>query len=155
MRTVEKKNTIGLLEKLRVFNKKSAYIYKICMEKEKRLILKNMYHKLYEQKADFLKEIEDAIEQLKREISPLKDPKILSFYKRRKCILSENYLKYRMRLRYADIQKRELKGYRKYKKYLSKTSHGCVRELLLKHKHKVRENLTELNLSSVMKFPVA
>ncbi|TRO64118.1 hypothetical protein [Christiangramia sabulilitoris] len=155
MRTVEKKRTIELLEKLRVFNKKSAYIYKITMEREKRLLLKNMYYKLYEQKVKFLEEIEDTIEQLKKEISPLKDPKLLSFYQRRKCILGKNYLKYKLRLRFADIQKRELKGFEKYQKYLSKTSHACVRELFLDHKHKIKENLNQMQVSSVMKFPIA
>lgn len=155
MRTVEKKRTIELLEKLRVFNKKSAYIYKVSLEREKRLALASLYNRLYEQKITFLEEIERAIEQLKREISPIKDPKLLSFYKRKKCILSKNYLKYKMSLRFADMQERELKGFNKYQKYLSKTSHACVRELFLDHKHKIKENLNEMNVSSMMKFPIA
>ena len=155
MRTIEKKKTIKLLEKLRVFNKKSAYIYKINMEKEKRLILRNFYLKLYKQKLAFLEEIEKAIEQLKKEISPIMDPKLLSFYKRKKCELAKNYLKYKTQLRYADIQQRELKSFKRYQKYLSKTSHASVRALFLDHKYKIKEKLNEMNLSGVMKFPIA
>jgi len=155
MRTAEKKNTIGLLEKLRVFNKKSAYIYKINLENEKRLILRNFYLRLYRQKLAFLDEIEETIEQLKREISPVLDPKLLSFYKRKKCQLAKNYLKYKTRLRYADIQERELKSFRKYQKYLSKISHAHAREIFLDHKYKIKENLREMNVSGVMKFPIA
>ena len=155
MRTAEKKNTIELLEKLRVFNKKSAYIYKINLENEKRLILRNFYLRLYKQKLAFLDEIEETIEQLKREISPVLDPKLLSFYKRKKCQLAKNYLKYKTRLRYADIQERELKSFRKYQKYLSKISHAHAREIFLDHKYKIKENLREMNVSGVMKFPIA
>ena len=155
MRTAEKKKTIKLLEKLRVFNKKSAYIYRINMEKEKRLILQNFYLRLYKQKLAFLEEIEEAIEQLKREISPIMDPKLLSFYKRKKCQLAKNYLKYKTHLRYADIQEREFKSFKKYQKYLSKTSHASVRELFLDHKYKIKEKLKEMNLSGVIKFPIA
>lgn len=155
MRTAEKKNTIELLEKLRVFNKKSAYIYKINLENEKRLILRNFYLRLYRQKLAFLDEIEETIEQLKREISPVLDPKLLSFYKRKKCQLAKNYLKYKTRLRYADIQERELKSFRKYQKYLSKISHAHAREIFLDHKYKIKENLREMNVSGVMKFPIA
>ncbi|MUP42002.1 hypothetical protein [Christiangramia aestuarii] len=130
-------------------------MYKIAIGKEHRLMLKDFYQRLYQQKLRFLQEIEEMIEQLKKEISPLKDPRLLSFYKRKKCEFSKNYLKYKLRLRYADIQKREMKAHRKYEKYLSKTSHACVRELFLDHKYYIRENLQEMNSSGVMKFPVA
>ncbi len=155
MRTSEKKRTIELLEKLRVFNIKSAYRYKIAMSNEKRLMLKNFYHRLYQQKVNFLKEIDEKIEQLKREISPIKDPRLLSFYKRKKCQLSKHYLKYKMKQKFADFQRRELKCYQKYSKYLSKTSHSSVRELFLDHKHSIKENLTEMERTGVMKYPIA
>ena len=155
MRISDKKKTIELLEKLRVFNKKSAYIYRIALGNEQRLMLKNFYYRLYHQKTTFQEEIEQHIEQLKKEISPIEDPKLLSFYKRKKCELSKHYLKYKMHHRYADIQDRELKSYRKYKKYLSKTSHAGVRELFLKHKHTLKENLSEMEQTGVMKFPIA
>lgn len=155
MRLLEKKRTIELLEKLRIYTKKSAYIYEIALEKEKRLILKNFYLRLYRQKLKFLEEIEAKIEQLKKEISPIKDPRLLSFYKRKKCELSHNYLKYKLKLRYADVQKREFKSFKKYGKYLSKTSHAGVRELFLDHKHGIKENLSEMSNTGVMKFPIA
>ncbi len=79
----EKRKTVEILEKLRLLNYKSAFIYKIALSKEKRLILKNFYYKLYRQKLDFVKEIEEKIELLKREISPIQDPKLLSFYQRK------------------------------------------------------------------------
>lgn len=155
MRLAEKKKTIALLEKLRIYNKKSAYIYRIAMGREKRLILKNFYFKLYRQKLNFLEDIEEKIEQIKREISPIQDAKILSFYKRKKCELSNSYLKYKLQLRYADVQKRELKAFKKYQKYLSKTSHSLVRELFLDHRHNVKNNLNEMNVTGFMKFPIA
>ena len=155
MRLAEKKKTIELLEKLRVYNKKSAYIYDIAIGREQRLILRGFYQRLYRQKLKFLREIEEMIDQLKMEISPIKDPRLLSFYKRKKCEFSKNYLKYKLKLRYADIQKRESKAYKKYEKYLSKTSHACVRELFLDHKYYIMENLQEMNKTGVMKFPVA
>jgi len=151
----EKKKTIKLLEKLRILNYKSAYIYRIVLGKEKRLMLKNFYHQLYQQKIDFLKDIEEKIEQLKKEISPIQDPKLLSFYKKKKCELSQYYLKYKLTHKYADIHKREWKGYKKYNKYISKINHACVREILLAHRHKIKNNLTNMNNTGVMKYPVA
>lgn len=155
MRLWEKKKTLNLLEKLRIMNYKSAFIYKIAFEKENRLILKNFYHRLHKQKLEFLEDIEGKIEQLKKEISPIKDQRLLSFYKRKKCELSHLYLKYKMRSTYAKVYKRELKAYKKYHKFLSKTNHACVREVLLAHKHLVKNNISEMKTSSVMKFPVA
>ena len=125
------------------------------MDRERRLILRKFYQRLYHQKLKFLKEIEEKIEQLKKEISPIQDPKLLSFYRRKKCELSKHYLKYKLRHRYADIQKREKKAFNKYQKYLSKTSHACVRETFLEHKHRIKENLQEMNTMGVLKFPVA
>lgn len=130
-------------------------MYRVALSNEKRLMLKNFYYRLYQQKMKFLKEIEEKIEQLKKEISPIKDPKMLSFYKRKKCELSRHYLKFKMQQRYADFQKRELKSYQKYKDFLSKTSHACVRELFLNHKHNIKENLYEMEKTGVMKFPIA
>ena len=155
MHVGEKKKTLKLLEKLRVHNHKSAYIYRIFAENEKRLLLKNFYRKLYEQKLDFLIEIEESIECLKKEISPLNDPSVLSFYKRKKCELSKFYMKYKLTNRFADIHKREWKAFRKYNKYLSKTSHALVRELILAHKHGIKKYLNDMNSSGVMKFPIA
>ncbi len=155
MHRLEKKRTIELLEKQRVFNKKSSYLYKIAADKEKRLVLKNFYEQLYNQKMDFLDEIEEKIEQLKREISPTRDPRMLSFYKRKKCDLSSHLLKYKMFQRYADIHERESKSLKKYAKYLSRTSHSCVRELFLKHRHQVKENLKKMNNMTLTKFPIA
>ncbi len=152
MHYAEKKKTIELLEKLRVLNYKSAYIYKIISSRETRLILKNFYNKLHRQKVDFLDEIEDKIEQLKREISPIKDPKLLSFYRRKKCTISEHYLKYKLNQKHADIKSREEKSFRKYDKYLSKTSHCNVREVFLKHKHLIKENLNTINSMGIMKY---
>lgn len=151
----EKKKTIELLDDLRILNYKSAYIYRIVSGSENRLMLKNFYNKLYNQKLTFLKDIEERIDQLKKEISPIQDPKLLSFYKRKKCELSQFYLKYKLRHKYADIHKREWKGYKKYSKYLSKINHACVREILLAHRHKIKHNLSEMNNTGVMKFPVA
>lgn len=152
MHYAEKKKTIELLEKLRVLNYKSAYIYKIISGRESRLILKNFYHKLYRQKLDFLEELEDKVEQLKREISPIKDKKLLSFYKRKKCALSEHYLKYKLKQKHADIRSREEKSFSKYDKYLSKTSHSHVREVFLKHKHLIKENLNQINSMGIIKY---
>lgn len=150
----EKRKTVEILEKLRLLNYKSAFIYKIALSKEKRFILKNFYYKLYRQKLDFVKEIEEKIELLKREISPIQDPKLLSFYQRKKYQLSHFYLKYKMQ-RYADIHKRELKSFEKYNKYLSKVSHARVREVFLAHRHKVKTNISDMNKTGVMKFPIA
>ncbi len=155
MHRSEKKNTIEILEKQRIFNKKSTHLYKIALEKERRLLLRNFYYGLYEQKLNFLKEIEEKIEQLKREISPTKDPKMLSFYQRRKCEISEHFLRYRMFQRFADVQERESKSLNKYAKYLSKTSHACVREIFLKHRHQIEENIKKMNNMSLTKFPIA
>lgn len=155
MRLREKKRTIDYLEKLRIMNYKSAFIYKIAFGKENRLILKNFYYKLSQQKLEFLKDIEEKIEQIKKEISPIKDPKLLAFYKRQQCEFSQLYLKYKMRYSYAKVYKRELKSFKKYRKYLSKINHACVREVLLAHKHKVKMNISEMNNTGVMKFPVA
>lgn len=155
MRLGEKKRTVELLEKLRIYNKKSSYIYKIAMRRENRLILKNFYYRLYKQKLDFLEDIEKKIEQLKKEISPIKDARLLSFYRRKKCELSKNYLKYKFKLRYADLESRERKAFKKYSKYLSKTSHAQVRELFMDHKHYIKENLKEINIAGVNKFPIA
>lgn len=155
MRIWEKKRTIDFLEKLRVRNYKSAYIYRIAYNKENRLILKNFYQRLYLQKLEFKNEIEEKIEQLKKEISPIKDPKLLSFYRKRKCDFDHLYMKYKLQHRYADIHRRELKSLKKYKKCLSRTSHAGVRELLLAHKHKLKSNLLEMQSTGVMKFPVA
>lgn len=154
MRIWEKRNIIEFLEKLRVLNYKSAFIYKIAIGKENRLILKNFYYKLYRQKLDFVSDIEEKIEQVKKEISPIHDPKLLAFYKRKKCELSHLYLKYKMQ-KHADIHERELKSLNKYQKYLSKISHARVREMLLAHRHKVRTNLREMDKMGVMKFPIA
>lgn len=155
MRLWEKKRTIDFLEKLRVMNYKSAYIYSIAYNKESRLILKNFYQRLYLEKLEFKKEIEERIEQVKKEISPIKDPKLLAFYKKRRCDFDHLYLKYKLRQRFADIHRRELKSLKRYKKYLSKTSHAAVRELLLAHKHQIKTNLLEMQNTGVMKFPVA
>lgn len=155
MHRLEKKKTIELLEKQRVFNKKSTYLYKIAADKEKRLVLRNFYFQLYKQKLTFLDEIEDKIEQIKREISPTKDPEMLSFYERKKCELSKHFLKYKMFQRYADIHERESKSLKKYTKYLSKTSHACVREIFLKHRYLVKENLKKMNNMTLTKFPIA
>ena len=155
MRIWEKKRSIDFLEKLRVMNFKSAYLYKIAYNKESRLVLKSFYQRLYLQKLEFKGEIEEMIEQLKKEISPIKDPKLLSFYKKRKCDFDHLYLKYKLRQRYADIHKRELKSLKKYRKCLSKTSHAGVREVLLEHKHQLKSNLLEMQNTGVMKFPVA
>ncbi|MCH4821835.1 hypothetical protein ML462_01505 [Gramella lutea] len=152
MHYAEKKKTIELLEKLRILNNKSAYIYNIISGRESRLILKNFYHKLYRQKIEFLEEIEGKIEQIKREISPIRDKKLLSFYKRKKCALSEHYLRYKLKQNHADIKKREEKSYKKYDKYLSKTSHCDVREVFLKHKHIIKENLKQINSMGIMKY---
>ena len=155
MHRLEKKKTLELLEKQRVFNKKSTYLYKIAVDKEKRLVLRNFYYQLYKQKLNFLKEIDEKIEQLKREISPTKDPKMLSFYERQKCELSKHLLKYKMYQRHADILERESKSLKKYAKYLSKTSHARVRELFLKHRHQVKENLKKMTNMTLTKFPIA
>ena len=155
MHTGEKKKTIELLEKLRILNYKSAYIYRIVVRNENRLMLKSFYNNLYQQKLEFLKDIEDKIEQLKREISPIKDPRLLSFYKKKKCRLSQSYLKYKLTHRYANIHKREFKTYKIYRKSLSKINHACVREILLEHKHKIKQNITDMNNSGMMKFPIA
>lgn len=155
MRLGEKQKTINYLEKLRIMNYKSAFIYKIALDKENRLILKNQYRRLYEQKIEFLEEIEDKIEQLKKEISPIYDPKLLAFYKRKKCELSHFYLKYKMKYNYSKMYKRELKGFKKYDKYLSRINHSCVREVLLSHKHKINNTLYEMKKTGVMQFPVA
>ncbi|MCM8568959.1 hypothetical protein NE848_06190 [Gramella jeungdoensis] len=154
MRLHEKKRTIEYLEKLRVMNYKSAFIYKIAFDKEDRLILKNFYRKLHQQKQKFLKDIDEKIEQVKIEISPIKDPKLLAFYKRQRCELSQLYLKYKMKHTYARAYKREVKSFKKYHKYLSRINHARVREVLLAHKHKVKTNLSEMNNTGVMKFPV-
>ncbi|MFV8226182.1 hypothetical protein [Christiangramia aquimixticola] len=154
MNLIDKKRTIKELEKIRVRNKKSAFLFEIAMRNEKRLVLRNLYRSLYEQKIKFLKEIEEKIEQVKREISPLQDPKLLSFYKRKRCKLSSLYLKYKMKRRFTDLYKRELKSYYKYQKCLSKTNHARVREILLAHKHKISTNLSEMNKTGLMKFPV-
>lgn len=155
MRLWEKRKTLDLLEKLRIMNYKSAFIYKIAFSKENRLMLKNFYRRLHEQKLGFLEDIEEKIEQLKKEISPIEDPKLLSFYKRKKCELSQLYLKYKMRSSYKKMYDRELKSFKKYHKYLSKTNHASVREVLLAHKHIVKNNISEMKNTGVMKFPVA
>lgn len=152
MKLYEKKKTVELLDKLRVMNYKSAFIYKILYQKENRLIIKDFYRKLYDQKIKFITNIEKLIDQLKKEISPLKDPEILSFYKRRKCELSQLYLKYKMSLKYEDVYKRELKSYKKYYRYLSKTNHGCSREIILEHKHKIKCNISEMNNMDLVKY---
>lgn len=155
MRLWKKKETIELLEKLRVMNYKSAFIYKIAFSNEKRLILRNFYRKLYAQKLVFLKDIEKKIDQVKKEISPIEDPKLLAFYKRRRCEFSQLYLKYKMNYTYAKVYKREFKSFKKYQKYLSKINHASVRAVLLEHKHKVKTNIGEMNNTGIMKFPVA
>lgn len=155
MRVWEKKKTLDLLEKLRIMNYKSVFIYKIAFNKENRLVLKNFFRRLYEQKLSFLEDIEEKIEQLKKEISPIKDPKLLSLYRRKKCELSHLYLRYKMRSTYKKVYKRELKSFKKYHKYLSKTNHACVREVLLAHKHLVKNNISEMKNTGMMKFPIA
>ncbi|MEO2126888.1 MAG: hypothetical protein ABGW91_01895 [Christiangramia sp.] len=155
MRLAEKRKTINYLEKLRRTNFKSAYIYKVAHDHEKRLMLKNFYLRLFEQKKMFIEQMEHLIDQLKKEISPLPDSELLNFYQRKKCQVSHLYLHYKMRLNYTDVYKRETKALNKYLKYLSKINHGCVREILMEHKHKVKLNLTEMNGTGIMKFPVA
>ncbi|SDR75090.1 hypothetical protein SAMN04488552_0858 [Christiangramia echinicola] len=151
----QKKKTIELLEKLRIRNYKSAFMYKIAYTNENRLILKNFYRQLYAQKITFIEEIEERIELLKKEISPIPDPKMLSFYNRKKCELSQLYLKYKMKNRFSDFHRRELKCLKQYTKYLSVINHASVRELLLAHKHKIKSNIVEMNNTGVMKFPIA
>lgn len=155
MKLREKKDMIELLENLRILNYKSAFIYKVIGEKEKRLMLKNFYLHLYQQKVQFRQEIDDKIELLKREISPIQDPKLLAFYKRKKCEISRFYLKYKLTLTYADIHEREEKAYKKYCKYLSQINHGGIRAILLSHRHKIKQNLSDMNNSGIMKFPIA
>lgn len=155
MKLAEKRKTINYLEKLRRKNFKSAYIYKVAEENERRLMLKNFYRQLFEQKKEFNSQIEDLIEKLKKEISPLPDSELLSFYQRKKCQVSHLYLKYKMRLNYTDVYKREAKALNRYLKYLSKINHGCVREILMEHKYKVKINLSQMNNTGIMKFPVA
>lgn len=155
MKLQEKKKTLELLEKLRVLNYKSAFIYEIAQEKENRLILKNTYQKLHQQKKNFLEEIENKIEQLKKEISPIPNPELLSFYRRKKFILSQLYLKYKMKCNFNFIIKRELKSFQKYQRYLSKTNHGCVRELILDHKHRIKTVLNEMNSTGISKYPIS
>ncbi|WP_300437739.1 hypothetical protein [Christiangramia sp.] len=154
MRIKEKQETIELLEELRILNYKSAYMYKIMCEAENRLMLKNFYMLLHQQKIEFRQDIEEKIEQLKTEISPTRDPRMLSFYKRKKCKLAQYYLKYKLRSSYADIHKREWKSYKKYNKFLSRINHACVREILLEHKHQIKINLTNMNNTGIIKYPV-
>ncbi|MDR5589486.1 hypothetical protein [Christiangramia sp. SM2212] len=130
-------------------------MYRIKSEDEKRLMLRSFYANIYQQKLDFLKDIEENIDRLKKEISPLLDPKTLSFYRRKKCELSQFYLKYKLKYKFADIHRREWKAFKKYDKYLPKTNHAIIRELILEHKHKIKNNLTNMNNSGVMKYPVA
>lgn len=155
MKLYEKKKTLELLEKLRILNYKSAFIYDIAQQKENRLILKNTYQKLYRQKKKFLEEIEDKIEQLKKEISPIPNPELLNFYHRKKFILSQLYLKYKLKCNFNFILKRELKSFRKYQRYLSKTNHGCVRELILNHKHRIKSILNEMNSTGISRYPIS
>ncbi len=153
MKLYEKKKTLELLEKMRILNYKSAFIYNIALQKENRLIHKKFYQKLHRQKMAFLKEIEEKIEQLKKEISPIPNPELLSFYRRKKFKISQLYLKYRLKCTFNYVHKRELKSYRKYHKYLSRTNHGCVRELILNHKHRIRNMLNEMNSTGILKYP--
>ena len=154
MKLSEKRRTIELLEKLRLMNYKSAFIYRIAFMKENRLLLKNFYRKLYKQKLNFLKKIEDIIDQIKKEISPISDPKLLAFYKRKRCELNHYYLKYKLKQTFAKSYKREMKSLKKYKKYLSQINHACVREVLMSHTHRIKNNLGEMNNTGVMNFPV-
>lgn len=154
MRIWGKRKTIEFLEKLRVLNFKSAFIYKIALGRENRLILKNFYFKLYRQKLEFVSDLDEKIEHVKKEISPIHDPKLLAFYKRKKCKVSHLYLKYKMQ-KHSDIHRRELKTFNKYQKYLSKISHARVREILLAHRHKVKLNLREMDKMGITKFPIA
>jgi len=153
MRIGEKINIIELLEELRVLNYKSAYMYQIIGQNEKRLMLKNFYNHLHQQKIDFQKDIEEKIEQLKKEISPIEDSRILSFYKRKKCELNQYYLKYKLKYTYANVQKHELEGYRLYKDSLSKINHASVREILLNHKYEIKTNLGNMSNTGLTKFP--
>lgn len=154
MRIAEKKKTIELLENLRVLNYKSAYIYSIVSESENRLMLRNFYAQIFQQKQEFLNDIEEKIEQLKKEISPTNDFEMLSFYKRTKCEFSQYYLKYKLGHTYTKIYKREWKSYKKYRKFLTKINHGCVREILLAHKHKIKNNLSIMNNTGITKYPI-
>lgn len=155
MKFAEKKKTIELLEKLRLRNYKSAFIYRIAYMNEKRLAIRSLYFNLHKQKLEFLKEIENTIEQLKKEISPIQDPKLLAFYKRKRCELNHYYLKYKMTESFERIFKRELNSYKKYQKYLSKINHACVRELLLSHKHELMKNLQKMDHTGLGKFQIA
>ncbi|AVR45467.1 hypothetical protein C7S20_09400 [Christiangramia fulva] len=152
MRLSEKKKTLELLEKLRVLNYKSAFIYEITYQKEKRLMLRKLYQQLHQQKKEFLLEIEEKIEQLKKEISPIPDPEKLAFYKRKKLIISQLYLKYKMKCNLTYAHKRELKSYKKYCKYLSQTNHGGVRAIILDHKHRIRSLLNEMNSTGIINY---
>ncbi|APG60302.1 hypothetical protein [Christiangramia salexigens] len=153
MKLSEKRKTIKLLEKLRVRNYKSAFIYKIRYQKEKRVIIKNFYHRLFIQKNEFHEELDEMIEQIKKEISPIPDRKLLAFYKRRKCDVSHLYLKYKMNQSYQDVYKRELKSFKKYGDYLSRINHGCARAILLDHKHKIKRKVAEMNKTGLIKYP--
>ncbi len=154
MKLSEKRRTVKLLEKLRFMNLKYAFVYQIAYEKENRLMIKDFYKKLHHQKLEFLQNIEEKIERLKKEISPIPDPELLSFYKKKKLKASHLYLKYKAKYSYADTFKREMKGLEKYKNYLSKINHGCVREVLLSHKHKIKTTLREMSSTGLMKYPV-
>lgn len=154
MKLSEKRRTVQLLEKLRFLNLKYAFVYKIAYQRENRLMIKDFYKKLHLQKLEFLQNIEEMIEQLKKEISPIPDPELLSFYHKKKLKASQLYLKYKSKQSYADTFKREMKGLEKYKKYLSKINHGCVREVLLSHKHQIKMTLREMTSTGLMKYPV-
>lgn len=153
MKLSEKKKTLEILEKLRILNYKSAFIYDIAYQKEKRLIIKNVYLKLLKQKKAFLNEIEEKIEQIKKEISPIPDPKLLSFYHRRKIEISQLYLKYKMKFNFNFVHKREIKSFRKYYNSLSQTNHGGVRALIMDHKYRIRTLLNEMNSTGMIKYP--
>lgn len=155
MKFSEKRKTIELLEELRLLNYKSAFILNTISEKEKRLLLRNFYKKLHKQKLNFIEEIEDKIEQIKKEISPTADPKLLSFYRKKKYEFSQMYLKYKMKYKYADAYKREAKALKTYLTDLSKINHAGVREILLAHKHKIKTNISEMNATGIRKFPIS
>ncbi len=153
MKLSEKQKTIKLLDKLRLLNHKSAFIYRIAYGRENILLRKNIYSRLYDQKLEFQYDLEEMIERIKKEISPIPDPELLSFYHRKRLKVSELYLKYKMKHNFAENYKREMKSLETYLKYLSKINHGCVREVLLKHKYGIKTMLREMNNTGIMKFP--
>ncbi|MCM4157751.1 hypothetical protein [Gramella sp. AN32] len=154
MKLTEKKSTLKLLGKLKYLTQKNIFTYQVAAQYEKRLALKSIYKKLYYQKLQFLQAVDEQIELVKKEVSTILDPDLVLFNHQKVFKDHRTHLKTKCRSNFADLYRREMKNYKKYSKYLSKTNHAAVRAMIMEQRHEIKQNISEMNRTGLLKYAI-